>query len=66
MKKFIAVWGDWEFAINTYDATYKVSYISDFTSDMGYSQEEIKTISTLGIGEKWESELGNHLIVRIS
>lgn len=67
MKKYLAVWGNWDkSAPNSYDPAHKEVYSNEIVENKGYSDNEFFGVQQLEVGDKWESELGNHLIVRLA
>lgn len=64
-KLFGCIWGSFEPAPNSYSPAVAIKMISDFGDHTGFSDEEVKALKKLKLGEQFTPEYGNLLIMRI-
>lgn len=66
MKKYMAVWGNWQNYGNTYKPEVRLlMMLEHFSAEQGYSQKAMDAVRELQPGQVYYSDLGNHFIVRL-
>jgi hypothetical protein len=74
IKRFIAVWGNWEGGALDYTNSQNprlsisdcdIRFQQSFNEDLGYEEDELEKINSLEVDELWHSKYGNHYVIRI-
>lgn len=65
-KKYLAIWGNWERGMNSYEADYGLRKLDWFDQEKGYEEDDIKKIRDLQPGELHKVTYGNHYILRLN